>query len=217
MRRVVTVLAVGVLVLVVGTVVVVEVVGRRTVERAAEAQLAQQGFDGAEVVVGRSWWRPALLPAVVGGELDRVHVTLVEDQVAGVRVRRADYELRGLQVDLRPGSTPPLRVTGIDGGTFRVELDADEAAALGVAQGAAVPDLGLLPCDPQVSERGELVVLGCSGDRLPAVLDTPLGATSSGASAPGAGPTELRPPAVLEREAPGSGAPTTTGGDDGGG
>jgi hypothetical protein len=209
------VLAAGVVAL--GIVVVIEVVGRRMIERAAESELAAQGFDGAEVVVGRSWWRPALLPAVVGGALDRVHVTLVEDQVAGVQVRRADYELRGLQVDLRPGSTPPLRVTGIDGGTFRVELDAEQARALGVAQGATVPDLGLLPCDPEVSERNELVVLGCSGDRLPAVLDSPLGATPSDGSAPGAGPTELRPPEVLEREAPGSGVPTTTGGGDGGG
>ena len=80
--RVVAVVAV---VLLVGL-VALEVGGRLLVERAAAGQLRDEGIEGAEVTVGRSWWRPTLVPALFGGGVDRVRVQLRDTDVAGVRV-----------------------------------------------------------------------------------------------------------------------------------
>lgn len=152
MRRALVALSAFVLVGLVALVVVVEVGGRRLVETAAEEELARQGLPDATVQVGRSWWRPAILPAVLVGELDRLHVTLRDSQVSGVDVRQADYELRGLQVRLSVGDRT-VEITGIEDGGFLLVVDPSSfASVLGVD--AVVVD-------------GELLV---GPDRAPATL-----------------------------------------------
>ena len=65
---------------------VAEYGGRVVVGRVAQNQLQSQGIADAQVTVGRSWWRPTLLPAVLGGGLDRVSVQLRDAEVSGVLV-----------------------------------------------------------------------------------------------------------------------------------
>lgn len=142
MRRALVALSAFLLVGLVALVVVVEVGGRRLVESAAEDELALQGLPDATVQVGRSWWRPSVLPAVLVGELDRLHVTLRDSQVSGVDVRQADYELRGLQVRLSVGDRT-VEITDIEDGGFLLVVDpASFASVLGVE--AVVVDRELL-------------------------------------------------------------------------
>ena len=159
MRRALVLLSAFVLVGLVALVVVVEVGGRRLVESAAEDELARQGLPDATVQVGRSWWRPAILPAVLVGELDRLHVTLRDSQVSGVDVRQADYELRGLQVRLSVRDRT-VEITGIEDGGFLLVVDPGSfASVLGVD---AVVDDGELLVGPERSPA----TLGVDGDDL---------------------------------------------------
>lgn len=98
-----------------------EVGGRIVVQRAAVDALAQEGVEGATVRIGRSWWRPTVLPALVGGRVDRVRVRVRDAEVSGLQVQEADYRLEDLEVDLAPFDRA-LGVSGIGRGTFRVVL-----------------------------------------------------------------------------------------------
>ncbi len=81
-------------------------------------------------------------------------------------------------------------------------------------------DRRLLPCEPEVAVAGAAIELRCEGDELPGILDAPLGQPVADVPAP----TELQPPATIERE-PADGAQSTdaqptdaqpTDGEDGG-
>jgi hypothetical protein len=221
---------------------VLELGGRTLIERAAASELRAQGIDAASVTVGRSWWRPTLVPALLGGSVDRVRVELRDTEVSGVRVVSADYVLDELEVDPDPlGRT--LGVSGIGAGSFRLVVAPDSVAALlgvpaKVVDGRLVvgpdgewakiridrgelvvespyleregmdPRLGtldgrLLPCEPQVAIAGDAVELRCRGDRLPGILDQPLGEPVADVPAP----TELEPPVTAQR---GDATTTTT-------
>lgn len=213
--------------------VVVETGGRVLAERAAVDELSAQGIDGAQVTVGRAWWRPTMVPAMVGHGLDRVRVELRDAEVSGVRIERADYVLDDLSVD--PALGGALGVRAVGNGTFRlvvapsavaeavgVQADVEEGRiVIGPDREPAkvrldgtdlliesaylqreqlehrVPavDGRLLPCDPEVALVGDLLELRCTGDRLPRILDAPLGEPVADLPAP----PELQPPQTLDR------------------
>ena len=154
------VVAVVALVLLVGL-VALEVGGRLLVERAAAEQLRDEGIDGADVTVGRSWWRPTLVPALFGGGVDRVRVELRDTDVAGVRVVRADYVLEDLEVDPDPFGGA-LGVSGVGVGSFRLVVAPGSVAdVLGVparvVEGRLVIGPDGEPAKLRV-DRGELVI-----------------------------------------------------------
>lgn len=64
-------------------------------------------------------------------------------------------------------------------------------------------DQRLLPCEPEVAVAGTRIELACLGDRLPGLLDSSLGEPVGDVPAP----TELEPPAVVERDASATTAP----------
>jgi len=117
-RRAALVLGVAVVLV---ALLVVEYGGRVVVGRVAQNQLQSQGIADAQVTVGRSWWRPSLLPAVLGGGLDRVTVQLRDAQVSGVLVETADYVLDDLDVDPNPFGAS-LGVTSVGAGSFRLTV-----------------------------------------------------------------------------------------------
>ena len=100
---------------------VVEFGGRLMVARVAQDQLQSQGIADAQVTIGRSWWRPSLLPALLGGDLDRVTVQLRDAQVSGVLVETADYVLEDLDVDPNPFGAS-LGVNAVRDGSFRLTV-----------------------------------------------------------------------------------------------
>jgi hypothetical protein len=61
-------------------------------------------------------------------------------------------------------------------------------------------DRRLLPCEPEVTVVGDAIELRCEGDELPGILDAPLGEPVAEVPAP----TELQPPATIERDAAGA-------------
>ncbi len=154
----------GILALVAGGVVVVEVVGRRVVERTAAEMLADQGVDGATVELGGSWWEPVVLRALLGGSIDEVTVRVEGVDVAGMQVARANYVLEGLAVepDLAAGS---LGVSAIERGSFRLLL---APAAVGDAMGV---DVSLVDGRLVVGPDDEPAKLRVDGDEL--VLESP--------------------------------------------
>ena len=138
-----------------------EVGGRVLVASVAAGELRDEGIDGAQVTIGRAWWRPTVLPAVLGGGVDRVRVELRDAEVSGVRVVRADYVLDDLVVDPDPfGGT--LGVTGVGAGSFRLVVSAESVAELlGVSARVADGRLVIGPDDEPAKLRvdgSELVI-----------------------------------------------------------
>lgn len=233
-RRAVRAVAVVAGVVLVGL-VVLELGGRTVAERAAADALRDQGIDDAVVVIGTSRWRPTMLPALLGGGVDRVRVELRDTEVSGVQVVRADYVLEDLDVDVDPFGAD-LRVTSIGDGSFRLAVSPasvgdllgvrarvidgrlvvgpeDEPAKLRVDDGVLVVespylqrervrprlmavDRRLLSCEPEVAVVGDAIELWCEGDRLPGILDAPLGEPVTDVPAP----AELQPPVTAERD-----------------
>ena len=96
-----------VLALVLLALVAVERFGRTYAEGEIAGRLRNGGVTGdIGVTVGSSWWRPAVLPALVTGDLDRVEVDVANGSLAGVRVDSARYVLSGLH-----GVFPPFNGT----------------------------------------------------------------------------------------------------------
>ena len=113
-------------VVVVALVVLAEVGGRLTVQRVAARELRAAGVaEHVEVVVGEAWWKPSVVPALLGADLDRAVVRLRDAQMYPLEVSRADYGLHGVAVDLSLRART-VEVTGLDRGT--VELVVDPAA-----------------------------------------------------------------------------------------
>jgi hypothetical protein len=143
---------------------VAEYGGRVVVGRVAQNQLQSQGIADAQVTVGGSWWRPTLLPAVLGGGLDRVSVQLRDAEVSGVLVERADYVLEDLDVDPDPFGAS-LGVTSVGEGSFRLTVSpASVGRLLGV--NARVVDGRLV-----VGPDGEPAKLRLDGTEL--VVESP--------------------------------------------
>lgn len=146
---------------VLGAVLLVELGGRLLIERAASSALRDDGVAGATVTVGRSWWRPTLVPALLGGGVDQVRVELRDADVSGVRVVGADYVLEDLDVAPDPFSAT-LGVDGIGRGSFRLVVTPESVSeVLGVP--AAVVDGRLVvgPDDEPAKlrvDRADLVV-----------------------------------------------------------
>ncbi len=110
-------------------------------------------------------------------------------------------------------------------------IDSDHLRERGIDGRLVVADRQLLPCDPTPRVVFDVVVLSCTGDRLPGILDSSLGQPLDVPPPP----AQLEPPATLERDptttappttappttAPPTTAPptttTTAGGDDAGG
>lgn len=146
-------------VLLVAAVVALEVGGRALVESAAADELRAQGVAGADVTIGAAWWRPSLLSAIIGGQVDRVRVDLRDTEVSGVRVVRAEYVLDDLRVERAPWSRS-LGVRSIGAGSFRLLITPESvAASLGVP--AAVVDGRLV-----VGPDREPAKLRVDGDEL---------------------------------------------------
>ena len=105
-------------------------------------------------------------------------------------------------------------VVGPDREPAKVRLDRGELVIEspylqreGIDHRLAVVDRRLLPCEPEVALLGDAVELRCTGDRLPGILDVPLGEPVGDVPAP----TELEPSVTVERTAPTTtAAPTTT-------
>ncbi len=143
---------------------VVEYGGRVVVGRVAQNQLQSQGIADAQVAIGRSWWRPTLLPAVLGGGLDRVTVQLRDAEVSGVLVETADYVLEDLDVDPDPFGAS-LGITSVGQGSFRLTVSpASVGRLLGV--NARVVDGRLV-----VGPEGEPAKLRLEGTEL--VVESP--------------------------------------------
>lgn len=135
----------------------VEAAGRIATERVAEDQLRQHGVNGGvEVTLGRAWWRPTFLPALLTGDLDRISVQLSGADLYSVPVQQADYVLENLHIDfsLRQRS---IAATSIGSGSVRVLID---PAAIGrmMATDAAVVDGRLLIGADR--ERADLRMVG---------------------------------------------------------
>jgi hypothetical protein len=254
-------LALGFLALVLVAIVAVEWSGRELTQRIAEDQLRDAVVaGGVEVTVGRSWWQPSVLPALLTGDVDRLEVQLRDAQLYSLPVAEADYVLEDLTIEVSIGDRT-VRATSLGSGSVRVLVDPSAIAqALGtdarVVDGAVVlgpdrvpaelqivgrnlvvtspaldaaggttqfqvVDPQLLPCEPQVSVRGQLVELSCEGDDLPGVLERSIGTGGVSGAEP---PTQLEPPATLEvpstaptdTTAPTETAPTEGGNDVGG-
>lgn len=164
LRRVALPLAAVLLVLAVAA----EVGGRIAVERISEDRLRDAGVAGeVDVTVGRAWWRPSVLPAVLGARLDRVTVQLRGAELNAVQVDEADYVLDGIDVavSLRAGT---IGASSLDRGSVTMVVDpASLAADLGVA---AVVEDGRLLVGPErrpasLSVEGDDLVV--TGDAVP--------------------------------------------------
>lgn len=130
-----------------------ELGGRVAVERISEDRLRRAGIAGdVDVTVGRSWWRPSVVPALVGGELDRVSVRLRDATMHSARVEQGEYVLEGLAVAISlRGRT--VGATSLERGGVSMLLDPASIAA----------DLGV----HAVVEGGRLLL---GRDQLPATL-----------------------------------------------
>ena len=103
-------------------------------------------------------------------------------------------------------------------------IDSAQLRAAGQVTSLQVADPELLPCDPQVRILGQMVELACTGNSLPGVLRNSIG-VGTPAIPVDAQPTQLEPPATLEKPAapstatPSPATPSTAtpaGGNDGG-
>jgi len=114
-------------------VVGVEVVARVVTQRVAEDQLRAAGVAGeVEVTVGRAWYRPSVLPALLTGELDRVSIRLRDAELYSMPVLEADYVLENLSVDIS-ASDRTIRASSLGSGSVRLLVDPrDFARVLGV-------------------------------------------------------------------------------------
>lgn len=122
LRRALVALAVAVIAL--G--LVVEVVGRIAVERIASNELREAGVARrVEVVVGEAWWKPSVVPALLGADLDRVDLRLVGAEMYPLTARRADYLLEGLDVSISLWSRT-VEAHGLGAGTVSIVVDPEE-------------------------------------------------------------------------------------------
>ena len=97
LRRALVALAVAAAV----AVLLVEVGGRIAVQRIAADELRDAGVAReVEVVVGEAWWKPSVVPALFGADLDRVAVRLHDAELHPLKASRADYRLEGLDVSI---------------------------------------------------------------------------------------------------------------------
>lgn len=106
-----------------------------------------------------------------GGSVRLVLDPVVVGAAVGVDLRAADGRLRLGS----PGVPARTRVEGAD-----VVVEPVEAGTGVAAVTIPAADPYLLPCRPRVSVRGDLLVLACSGRRLPGVLAGPLQAGTRG-------------------------------------
>ncbi len=103
-----------------------EVAGRLAVERIAADELRDAGVARrVEVVVGAAWWKPSVVPALLGADLDRVTVRLDDAELYPLTASRADYILEGLDVAISLRSRT-LRADGLDRGAVAIVVDPDQ-------------------------------------------------------------------------------------------
>lgn len=145
-----------------------EMVGRRYLTAEVESRLRDSGMTGVIDVSVGGGWRPVVLPAVIGTGLDRLTIRITNGTVGGLPVRRADYDLRGIEgdVSLRNGT---VRVRSIASGDVRIAID---PAALETVTGTTMRIRGgrLLAGEEGVpvglKVRGDLLVLGGEAEGL---------------------------------------------------
>lgn len=100
-----------------------EVLGRRVVEAEVADRLIEAGVTGnVDVVMGRSWWRPTVWPALLTGAVDQVVVTVQDGELAGFPVRDVRYRLSGIRGDLSLRRAT-LEVDAIGEGAVRMTID----------------------------------------------------------------------------------------------
>ena len=122
LRRALVVLAVAAIALV----LLAEVVGRIAVERIAADELRDAGVARrVEVVVGAAWWKPSVVPALFGADLDRVTVRLDDAELQPLTASRADYVLEGLDMAISLRSRT-LHADGLDRGAVAIVVDPEE-------------------------------------------------------------------------------------------
>jgi hypothetical protein len=144
---------------IVGLVVGVEVVGRVVTQRVAEDQLRAAGVaGGVEVTIGRAWFRPTVVPALLTGNLDRIAVRLQDARLYSVPVLEADYVLEDLAVEVSL-SERTIRASSLGSGSVRLLVDPGAfAAVVGVE---AVAEGGRMLVGPD-REPAELTISGRS-------------------------------------------------------
>ena len=124
LRRALVVLAVAAIALV----LVAEVAGRLAVERIAAHELQEAGVArSVDVVVGEAWWKPSVVPALLGADLDRIDVRLVDAQMYPLTAARADYLLEGLDVSISLWSRT-VEAKGLRAGHVAIRVDPEEVA-----------------------------------------------------------------------------------------
>lgn len=105
-----------------------EVLGRRLLSHEVETRLRASGITGDVRVSFGGGWRPIVIPALLGAGLDRLTVRIADGTVGGLAVRRADYDLRGIDGEVSVGDRT-LWVRSIDTGDVRIEVDPTSLSA----------------------------------------------------------------------------------------
>jgi hypothetical protein len=102
--------------------------GRGYAEHEIAARLQEGGVTGdVDVTVGGSWWRPAVLPALVTGDLDRVTIDVRDGTLSGMPVERTRYVLEGIHGDVSV-LNGTVAVRSIDSGSVLVRISPDVIA-----------------------------------------------------------------------------------------
>ncbi|UDY34595.1 LmeA family phospholipid-binding protein [Dermatobacter hominis] len=158
----------AVAVLLLGGLVALEWVGRRTLTDRVTDQLLASGITGDVEVSIPGGLRPVVLPALLGGGLDELSIRIVDGTIAGLPVARADYTLTDLDgdVSLLSGS---VRVESIGEGDVRIEvlpeaLSSAVGTELSIVDGQLVAGPDQLRVDAVV--RGDALVLSGPAESL---------------------------------------------------
>ena len=147
--------------------VAAERLGRSYAEGAIADRLRESGVSGdIDVSVGSSWWRPAVLPALVTGDLDQVRVQVRDGSLMGVPIDRADYTLSGISGDVSV-LDGTVAVSSIERGDVAIDIP-PKAIADAVESDARIRGGRIELGDPPTPVRSRL-----SGDDL--LLEDPRG------------------------------------------
>lgn len=129
-RRRVPRLLIGAAALLILAVLCVEIGGRVATQRIAEEQLFAAGVaGGVEVTVGKSWWQPTILAALLDGRVDQLAIRLDDAKLYSLPVSEADYILNDLRIDLSLRERKVV-ASSLGSGSVRVLIDPSEIGAL---------------------------------------------------------------------------------------
>lgn len=147
--------------------VVAEVAGRRALESEVTGRLADAGIVGeVDVVVGKAWWRPTIVPAVLTGDLDRVTVHVDGGELGGLPVTSAHYVLDDLGGDLSLRNRS-VEVETLGRGEVRLVVNPDVIGRLTGTELSVVDGRLVGPSGEAVTATLDGDVLVLSGEGIP--------------------------------------------------